>query len=257
MASRIQQVGARRALAIARDLAVEVHRLRVDAGVSQRALGRAAGVDQSVISRVEAGLEVPSIETCARIAAALGADLSVRLYPNSGPAIHDRHQARIVEALVRVLDARWQAWPEVGVRSPVRGWVDVVLADHSRRLAVAAEVETTIPRLEQSIRWSNAKADALESSRAWPFGMVGDPPSVGRLLVLRATRTNAQIAASFADTLRAAFPGDPWQALASLRATSTWPGASLLWAVDRRSGPAFAARPPAADSRPRAPIVTR
>ena len=245
MASRVQREGVQRAVAIVKDLALEIKRLRMDAGVSQRALGRAAGVDQSVISRIEASLEAPSIETCARLDAALGADLSMRLFPNTGPAIHDRHQARIVEALIRDLDGRWQAWPEVGVLSPVRGWIDIVLVDRLHAMAVATKVESTIHRLEQAIRWSNAKADALDSSRVWPFGITGQTPSISRLLILRATRTNRELAASFAETFRAAYPGDPRHALASLRGTSTWPGGTLLWAVDRRGGIAIAAAPPA------------
>jgi transcriptional regulator with XRE-family HTH domain len=239
MSSRVQREGLRRAAVITHALAEDVRRLRTDAGVSQRALARAAGVDQSVISRLEAGIEVPSIETYARLGSALGADLSIKLYPNTGPAIHDRRQAPIVEALLRDLDARWRAWPEVGVRQPVRGWIDVVLVDQIRRIAVATEVESSILRLEQLIRWANAKASALDSSRTWPFEIAGDPPSVDRLLILRGTRANAEIAATFAETLRSAYPGDPWQALGSLRGTTIWPGPSLLWAVDRQGGGAL------------------
>jgi transcriptional regulator with XRE-family HTH domain len=236
MTSRVQIEGGRRGVAVARTLAEDLHRLREDAGVSQRALARASGIDQSVISRAEAGLEVPGIETYARLAAALGADLSARLYPNTGPAIRDRHQARIVEALVQGLHHRWRVWPEVGVRQPVRGWIDAVLVDADPPLAVATEVESSLSRLEQTIRWSTAKADALDSSRAWPFGVSGKAPAVDRLLVVRATRATRDLAAAFAGTLQAAYPADPWQALASLRGATHWPGPTLLWALERRGG---------------------
>jgi transcriptional regulator with XRE-family HTH domain len=194
MASRVQIEGSRRAVTVARTLAEDLRRLREDAGVSQRALARASGVDQSVISRAEADLEVPGLETYARLAAALGADLSARLYPNTGPAIRDRHQARIVRALIRGLHDRWRVWPEIGVRQPVRGWIDAVLVDANQPLAVATEVESSLTRLEQAIRWSTAKADALDSSRAWPFGVAGQRPVVDRLLVVRATRATREVA---------------------------------------------------------------
>ena len=236
MTSRVQIQGGRRAIAVARTLAEDLRRLREDAGVSQRALARVSGIDQSVISRAEAGREVPGIQTYARLAAALGADLSARLYPNTGPAIRDRHQARIVEALIQGLHDRWRVWPEVGVRQPVRGWIDAVLVDVDPRLAVATEVESSLSRLEQAIRWSTAKADALDSSRAWPFGVSGQGPMVDRLLVVRATRATRDVAATFAGTLRAAYPADPWQALASLRGATPWPGPTLLWALERRGG---------------------
>lgn len=53
------------------------------------------------------------METYARLAAALGADLSARLYPNTGPAIRDRHQAGIPEALLALLHPRWRPHTEV------------------------------------------------------------------------------------------------------------------------------------------------
>ena len=236
MTSRVRIEGSRRAVAVARTLAEDLRRLREDAAVSQRALARVSGIDQSVISRAEAGLEVPRIDTYARLAAALGADLSARLYPNTGPAIRDRHQARIVEALVQGLHDRWRVWPEVGVRQPVRGWIDAVLVDADPPLVVATEVELSLSRLEQAIRWATAKADALDSSRAWPFGVSGQAPMVDRLLVVRATRATREVAATFAETLHAAYPADPWQALASLRGATPWPGPTLLWAVERRGG---------------------
>jgi transcriptional regulator with XRE-family HTH domain len=244
MTSRVRIEGSRRAGAVARTLAEDLRRLREDAGVSQRALARASGIDQSVISRTEAGLASPGIHTYARLAAALGADLSARLYPNTGPAIRDRHQARIVEALVQGLHERWRVWPEVGVRQPVRGWIDAVLVDPEPPLAIATEVESSLSRLEQAIRWSSAKADALDSSRAWPFGPSGPVPTVDRLLVVRATRATRDVAATFAGTLHAAYPADPWQALAALRGATPWPGPTLLWALEGRGGKVVLAAEP-------------
>jgi hypothetical protein len=40
------------------------------------------------------------------VAAALGCDLSMRLFPNTGPRIRDRHQVAMGEALLDVLDSR-------------------------------------------------------------------------------------------------------------------------------------------------------
>lgn len=187
-----------------------------------------------MISRLEAGKEVPSVEAIAKIASGLGADLSIRIFPNTGPALRDRHQARIAEALVRLVGDHWAPIPEVGVRSPVRGWIDVVLVHMARAVIVAAEIESMPRRLEQILRWSAAKADALPSASSYPFGVVGGEPSVHRLLVLRETAANRELAAAFAGTLKAAYPGDPWQARAALAGQSQWPGHAILWAAERR-----------------------
>jgi transcriptional regulator with XRE-family HTH domain len=236
MTTRIGANATRAAKAIRRTVAEEIRRLREDAGISQRRLASAAGIAQSVISRIEADHEHPSVETYAAIATALGADLSLRLYPNSGPAIRDRHQAPIIDALIRLLHPRWKPFPEVGVRSPVRGWIDLVLVDPGNSRAVASEFESTTHRLEQVLRWSGAKADALPSSRSWPFGVTSPEPMIDKLLILRDTGQNRSIAKQFEATLRAAYPADPWQALAALRGESHWPGSTLLWAARFHGG---------------------
>lgn len=201
--------------------------MREDAGVSITRLARASGVPVAFLWRILNGDERPSIETYARLAAALGADLSAHLYPNTGPAIRDRHQATIQEGLLELLAARWRPFPEVGVRHPVRGWIDLLLHDAQAPLVVATEIESEIGRLEQQIRWSTAKADALPSWPRWPE--LGEP-GVSRLMVVRWTRRTRAVAAEFPRQLRAAFPAHPADAIAALSGPVPWPGASLVWA---------------------------
>ena len=130
MASPKQAAEARRhAARVHRSLADDIRRLREDAGATRRQLAAEAGIDDAYVGRIEDGSERPSLDTYAKLALALGSDLSARLYPNTGPAIRDRHQARITEALIGILHARWKPYPEVGVRRPSRGWVDLVLHD--------------------------------------------------------------------------------------------------------------------------------
>ena len=233
-ATRLQIAAVRRADTLVRDLAEDFRRLREDAGVTQRALARTAGVDQAAVSRLESGHGRPTIETYARLSAALGSDLSVRVFPNTGPAIRDRHQARISEAIISMIGRRWTAVPEVGVRQPVRGWIDLVLVDHTNAVIVAVEVQSMLNRLEQLVRWAGAKAEALPSAHGWPFDMqAGSAPTVTKLLVVRSTASTRAIVTTFESTMSAAYPGDRVQAL---EGRSSWPGSSFLWAVDRRDG---------------------
>jgi len=235
MTRRTQAAAARRADAITRGLAVELRQLREDCGMSQRGLSALAGVPQSVISRVESALEVPSIETYARLATGLGGDLSIRIYPRTGPTIRDRHQARIGEALVKLSAPRWRSFPEVGVHHPVRGWIDFVLRDTQTPVVVATEIESLLRRIEQLLRWSAAKADALPSSTGYPFGAPSDP-TIHRLLVIRDTKANQSIAALVEATMKAAYPADPWVAIAALRGDTPWPGSAMVWAREVSSG---------------------
>jgi len=211
--------------------------MREDAGVSLAALARAAGVPGAYVWRIFNGDVRPSIETYARLASVLGADLTARCYPTTGPIIRDRHQARIEEELLAELAARWRPLTEIGVRRPVRGWIDLALHEPRERLVVATEIESQINRLEQQARWSTAKAEALPS---WPgWAALGDP-QISRLLVVRWTRQNRTIAADFPRQLAAAFPAHPADALAALTGHAPWPGPALVWARTEPAGVRFA-----------------
>lgn len=207
-------------------LVEDLERLMGDAGVSLTALARAAGVPHSHLSAILAGKTAPSLETYAKLGVPLGADLSTRLYPNTGPLIRDRHQARIVEALLAILHPRWKPHTEVGVRQPSRGWADLVLHEPREQRLLATEVESDVRRLEQQVRWAQMKAASLASWDGWP----GDGAEISRLLIVRRTRANRQTALEFSRQLALAYPAHPEDAMASLTSTARWPGDALVWA---------------------------
>ena len=153
----------------------------------------------------------------------------MRLYPNTGPAIHDRHQAPILECLLRERHPRWRPFTEIAVRHPSRGWIDAGFHEPRQHLLVATEIQGALHRLEQLIRWSAAKADSLPSWDGWTH--FGDAPEISRLLVVRRTRATRQIAREFSAQLRVAYPAHPDDAVAGSTGTAPWPGAAMVWAV--------------------------
>ena len=204
--------------------------LREDAGVTRAALARSARVDAAYLGRIEDGTEHPSIETYQRLANALGADLHTRIYPNTGPAIRDRHQARILEVTLRAAHPRWKPFVEVGVRQPVRGSIDLALHDPMERILVATEIESALRRLEQQIRWSMDKAAALPSWDGW--APLGEEPRISRLLIVRRTRVTRETVAELERQLRTAYPAHPDDALAALtgpRRGRDPPSCGRLW----------------------------
>ena len=179
-----------------RALGVEIRRQRDDAGRSQAAIARAAGISPGHLSEIEAGTAEPSVGVILAVAAALGCDLSVRLFPNTGPRIRDRLQVAMLEALLLVLHPRWLRRPEVPVYRPVRGVIDLVLADPVAHDVVATEIQSLLRRVEQQIRWSTQKADALSGLPDY----AGD--RVGRLLIVRNTAAMREVASGgLADAL--------------------------------------------------------
>ena len=212
-----------------RAIGQELRQLREDAGLTRVAVARAAGVADPYLGRIEDGGEHPSNETLTRLGLVLGADLRVRLYPNTGPLIRDRHQAAILEALLGALHPRWHAFSEVAVHRPNRGWIDAVLHEPRDRLAVATELQSELRRLEQLVRWSSAKAASLPSWDGWD--RLGEQQRIDRLLIVRRTRAIREVVASHDGQLRAAFPTHPDDALASLTGTTPWAGPALVWSV--------------------------
>jgi hypothetical protein len=139
--------------------------------------------------------------------------------------------------MAAIIHPRWSIVPEVAVRRPIRGWIDLVLHDPSPALVVATEIVSGLFRIEQLIRWSEEKAAALPTSAVWSRCTVGGrAPMVSRLLVIRWTRANREAASAARRILRTAYPADPRDALDSLVSDAAWPGAAIVWArIDREA----------------------
>jgi hypothetical protein len=181
-----------------------------------------------------------------RVAAVLGADLSERLFPTTGPRIRDRTQAAIVEALLGVLDPHWARHLEVPVAGRARGVIDIVLGDPAAALLVACEIESGLRRLEQQIRWSHSKADALLDTdlARLASGSIEVGASISRLLIVRSTVATRDVVRAYPESLRSEFPARARDAYAALTGSAPWPGPALLWAIVDGTRATILDRPP-------------
>jgi transcriptional regulator with XRE-family HTH domain len=211
----------------------DMRRLREDAGITRAELARASGIDPSFLGEIEAGTANPSISTCSRLALGLGADLPLRLYPTTGPIIRDRHQASIAESTLGFVHQRWHPYSELAVRRPSRGWIDLGLHDARANVFIATEIQSEMRRLEQLLRWAEAKASALPSWENW--ARLEPEPTISRLLIVRETRANRATAEEHRRLLRTSYPADARDALEALHSTSAWPGPAILWAAHGRN----------------------
>lgn len=220
----------------------DVRRLRLDAGVSLRELGVVTGIHPSHLARIESAQVNPTIDVLTRIAVALGADLGIRYFAGSGPRLRDRFQAPMVEGLLRTLDKRWDPNPEVPILQPGRGVIDIVLDDRASPNTIATESQSEFRRLEEQVRWSAEKADGLVARLA----REGRPERVvSRLLLLRSTEANREVARRYEATLAAAYPAMSAHVYAALTTpTAPWPGAGILWIRLERGEATVLAVPP-------------
>jgi transcriptional regulator with XRE-family HTH domain len=156
--------------------------------MSQAILGKAVGLSQPQISRIERGqLRNLSVLDASRTASVLGLELVVRLYPGGVP-LRDAAQ---VDRLRRILKhVRAPLRYRIDVPLPQRpnrpmeqrGW-DAMLYGHERRTGI--ELEMRLWDAQATIRRHGMKRR--------------DDPVEGFLLVLADTRTNRRVYAENAD----------------------------------------------------------
>ncbi len=135
-----------------------------------------------------------------------------------------------IEALLAILDPRWIARLEVPVYRPVRGVIDVTLQDRQTADVVAGEAHSRLHVVEHQLRWAGQKADALPSTRDWPWSDADEAPRISRLLLLRSTSAARDLVRSLPETFRIAYPASSAAAFAALTSGSVrWPGSAILW----------------------------
>ena len=211
----------RRQDALGHKIGREIRDLRLEANLTQAALVAAAGIDAAHLSRIERGLVRASLDVLVAIGSCLGADLGVRFYPGVGPRLHDRFQAPMIDGLIRVLDRRWIADPEVPVPQ-VHGVIDLVLRERGGGTVIACECHSELRRLELAIRRLAEKTTALRD-------LQGTEREVSSLLLLRSTSATRHIARLYEATLAAALPARAADAVAALTGNAPWPGPAIVW----------------------------
>jgi len=231
--------GDRQARRQAARLGDELTELRLRAGLTQSAVGRALDVDRTVISRLERGDPRVGLPIRFRAAALLGADLRLSAYARSGPLIRDTAQARIVESILAGIDQRWRRTVEASLPGQDRRSVDLRLDGPAG--VVLCEVESRVGSLEEIIRELHSKRDAF---RAAAGAAVGLP--IHAVLILPKTRHHLEIVRHHPATIEAVFPMPSDAVGAALADVDVpWNGDGILWTrVEAVSRQPPAGRPP-------------
>ncbi len=194
---------ARRVRAEVAEAARGLRAARVERGLSQSDIARAAHVSGSLVSRIEHG-EVPGVPapTLARLLAAVGLELAVRVYP-AGEPIRDRAHLALLGRFRAAIGSRWRWRVEVPVAPHLdRSAWDAVMASNGVQVGVEAETRLRDVQAVQRRVSLKQRDSAFECA----------------VLVLADTRNNRGVVREYADILAAAFPTATAAALADLRA---------------------------------------
>jgi transcriptional regulator with XRE-family HTH domain len=183
------------------DLATELREARLAAGISQDHVGRVAGLNQSMISRVERGrVASAGVDVLARHCAALGLRLSLRVYPD-GDAVRDAAQLRLLGRLRAEVHGScgWRTEVPVAGAGDLRAW-DAVLSGPG---TVAVDAETRLHDIQHvqrrsELKWRDSGLDRL-------------------VLLVAATNHNRAVIREHREALRSTFPADTAEVMAALR----------------------------------------
>ncbi len=222
--------GDRQARRQASRLGEEIRALRLRAGVTQAAVGRALGVDRTVVSRLERGDPRVGLGIRFRASALLGAELRISAYAGSSPLIRDAAQAWIIETILALLDPRWLRTIEAPVPGFGRRSVDLRL--ESPAGIVLLEIESRVGSLEEIVRELHGKREAFATTSGSPIHVVlGLPRTAHHLAIVR----------HHPRTIESAFPASS-EAIESALADTTvpWPGDGILWTASATPTPARA-----------------
>ncbi len=140
--------GAARGRSIVHDLGREIRDARLDRGVTQEEVARAARMSGPQVSRIERGMaRAVSIDQLARLLAVVGLELSARAYPTGAPirdAAHVALLSRLRTSLDRTLG--WRTEVPLPIPGDGRAW-DAVITGPDWKVGVEAE---TRPRDAQA-----------------------------------------------------------------------------------------------------------
>lgn len=205
--------------------------LRRRRGWRQEDLARAAGVSRSVVARVEQGRgdRVPYV-TLARIAAALGARVAVRLdwRGEQLDRLIDSRHAALTELVVRELTSHgWECATEVTFSVyGERGSIDVLAYHPAASVVLVVEVKSSIPEIGNLLIPIDRKvrlAPRIAAERGWPPGVVA------RLLVVEEGRTVRRRIQDHEAIFSTAFPVRGWAVRRWMRRPEATPAWSGLW----------------------------
>lgn len=231
--NRPADVGRRRAIDLLRRFGADLSNARIATGLSQRELARRGGVSQGLVSRIERGFAVPSVDVAARLSAAAGGELALAFYPGAGIRLRDSGQLRIA----RTIGASVHPASRVELEVPVGHGQDRRAAD----MVIDTGSELDMLEIYRWLTDFQAQYRAAQLKRTALADRLGR--TVRLVMVATDTRRNRRLVATHEDLLRSAFPLTSRQVWSRLTLGKALAADGFLWIRERdRLAPGITAR---------------
>ena len=201
----------------------ELRIARAAAGLSQRALGRLAGVSQGQVSRAESGTGDLSLEQRCRLTAAVGHELGWSLYPVATVRLRDSGQLAIAETIIASAHGSWRAQLELPVAPDDRRAADLVLSGPEELVHI--EIERTLVDFQAQLRSAQLKRRSLAEQHRRPVRLV--------IAVADSTGNRSRLAAA-GPVIASALPMRSRRVRASITSGEPLGGDGLLFVRARR-----------------------
>jgi len=201
----------------------ELRVARIAAGVTQRDVARSAGVSQALVSLVERGASGLTLDVTARLAAAVGGDVSLTLYPGRGVGLRDSGQLRLAE----IVRAHVHKQSRVEFEVPVGEGTDRRAAD----MVVETTAELQLLEIERSITDFQAQYRSAQLKRRALAEHVIRP--VRLVWVVGDTRRNRRVLGEHAEVVASVFPLTSRPIWAALADGQPFGADGLLWLRER------------------------
>lgn len=196
--------------------ASEIATARAAQGMTIAQVAKRANVAPSTVDRILKGEAGVHVDTLCAVAAAVGLDVTIKLYPIRAPSLRDSGQLRIAELLRGETHPGWRAALELTLTDGRAADVVFFGADE----IIDTEIERNLVDFQAQYRAAVLKRDALQARYDRPVRLV---------LCIEDTRRNREVLAPHTSLIRSALPATATEVWRALRTGRPLGQDGLLW----------------------------
>jgi len=172
MSLRVQpaHAGRQRAKVLRSLIGRELRVARLAIGLTQRVVAQRAGLSQGAISQIERDARGFSLSAYARAVAAVGHELSVRVFPAASVSLRDRGQLELAQRIAMGMSPGWSCELEAPISPDGLRAADLLCSSANELCLI--EIFRSMADFQAQLRPAQLKREALASRHSRPVHLV-------------------------------------------------------------------------------------